>query len=360
MRSRLTRTISVLALSTCALALAQSPALAQKGGKKPPAAAEPPAPEDPKLAEAKQHMGAGAAFYNDPSGHKCEEAYREFKKAFELSGSPNAVKGMGLCAMELERDGEAISLLEKFLEARGDQIDPGDREQMETDLKAIKSAVVWVTLRTDKPGTVVTDTRTPSRGFPITNRYPISVTGTKLGIHPGVHEFKANVDDRPEQTWKAELSNGGTVEHSFEFEKGKPVTADGFTTDDLKPQDDKPPAKLARPVPTSVYVLGGASVLVGIGGVVVGGALATNARAEYDQSNGNDSAPVLEHKRSQVVTLNTVADVCFGVAAVGAVTTLVLFLTRPEKKVAEPPKDSIAFAPWATPRSGGAMLVGSF
>ena len=50
----------------------------------------------------------------------------------------------------------------------------------------------------------------------------------------------------------------------------------------------------------------------------------------------------------------------FRLTPAGAVTTLVLFLTRPEKKTAEPPKDSIAFAPWATPRSGGAMLVGSF
>lgn len=357
MRSRLTRTISVLALSICAAVLGHGPALAQKGGKKPP---EPAAPEDPKLVEAKEHMAAGAAFYNDPSGHKCEEAYREFKKAFELSGSPNAVKGMGLCAMELERDGEAINLLEKFIEARGDQIDPSDREQMETDLKALKSAVVWVTLRTDKPGTVVVDTRTPSRGFPITNRYTISVTGTKIGMHPGVHELKATVDDQPEQVWRVELANGSKAEHDFEFEKGKPVTAEGFTNEDLGSQNDKPKPKGERPVPTAVYAIAGGSVLVGIGGAVVGGVLATGAKSDYDKANGKEPAAKLEDMRSKVVTLNLVADICFGVAAAGAVTSLVLYLTRPEKKPTEPAKDSVALAPWASPTGGGAMVLGSF
>ena len=45
---------------------------APKGG----AAPAPAKPDKAQLAEAKKHMEAGAAFYNDPSGHKCEEAYR--------------------------------------------------------------------------------------------------------------------------------------------------------------------------------------------------------------------------------------------------------------------------------------------
>jgi hypothetical protein len=356
MRSALLRTISAaLCLS---LITGSCPALAQKGGKNP--APEPAAPEDPKLVEAKQHMAAGAAFYNDPSGHKCEEAYREFRKAFDLSGSPNAVKGMGLCAMELERDGEAINLLEKFLEARGDQLDPAEKEQMETDLKALKSAVVWVTFKTDKPGVTLVDTRTPSRGFPVTNRYTVSVTGTKLGIHPGVHEFKASVDDK-EQVWKVELANGSEHDHEFEFEKGKPVTAEGFKPDDLGAHEEKQPEKVDRPVPGYVYAVGGASLAAALGGAVVGGVLATNAKSDYDKANGREDRATLEDMRSKVVTLNVVADVCFGVAVAGAATTLVLFLTRPAKKTPEPPADgAVSFAPWATPYGGGATLVGSF
>ncbi|MDI1448944.1 hypothetical protein [Polyangium sp. 6x1] len=361
MRSALTRTFS--AITALAMLATACPALAQgKGGKKPPA--EPAAPEDPNLVEAKKHMEAGAAFYNDPSGHKCEEAYREFKKAFELSGSMNAVKGMGLCAMELERDGEAINLLDKFLEAKGDQLDPADKQQMETDLKALRSAVAWVTLKSDRPGVTITDVRTPARGFPITNRYTIGLTGTRIGIHPGTHEFKASVDGAPDQVWKVEITNGGKYDREFEFDKGKPVTAEGFTEKDLNGGEDKPVEQPSRPVPITVFIAGGAAIAAGVAGAVVGGVLATGAKADFDASNGkaNTKAELqtLEDMRSKVVTLNAVADVCFGLAAAGAVAATVLFVLRPEKKPAEPPKESFAFAPWATPQGGGVMAVGTF
>src|SRR5690349_13522562 len=75
------------------------------------AAADAPTGADAaKIEEAKKHMVAGAALYNDPSGqHKCEEAYVEFNKAFELSGSLNALRSRAVCALELEKDGEALA-----------------------------------------------------------------------------------------------------------------------------------------------------------------------------------------------------------------------------------------------------------
>ena len=42
-----------------------------------------PPPTPAALEEARKHMKAGAAFANDPSGQrKCEEALREFAKAY--------------------------------------------------------------------------------------------------------------------------------------------------------------------------------------------------------------------------------------------------------------------------------------
>ena len=66
---------------------------------------KPAAQDGAKLEQAKQHMAAGSSFYNDPSGHKCEEALVEFGKAYELSGSWKALRAMGICELELERDG---------------------------------------------------------------------------------------------------------------------------------------------------------------------------------------------------------------------------------------------------------------
>ncbi|MEO5728898.1 MAG: hypothetical protein ABI134_17355, partial [Byssovorax sp.] len=112
MRSSLARVTAAITLATICSVAAPPAAFAQ--GKQHPAATDPA-----KLAEAKRHMQAGAAFYNDPSGHKCEEAIREFGKAYELSGSLNALKGQAVCNLELERDGEAIEQYTKYLAGKG-------------------------------------------------------------------------------------------------------------------------------------------------------------------------------------------------------------------------------------------------
>jgi hypothetical protein len=339
MRSVLTRWIS--AITACALLTAAMPADAQKG-KKPE--------EDPNVAEAKKHMEAGAAFFNDPAGHKCEEAFAEFEKAYELVGSLNALKGMAFCAMFLERDGEAIELYETLLERKGSQIERQDKQQIESDLKALRAAVAVVTLKTDVAGLVVVDTRTPAKGYPITNRYKIDEKQLQLGIHPGMHEFKASIDGKPEQVWRIEIKNGEAYNHDFNFgvneEKG----------------NDKPPPvvpdKPSRPIPKSVFIVGGASVALGIAGGVVGG-LAKGARDEFEAANGKESKATLDEKRSKIVTMNLVADISFGLALAGAATTVVLLVKRPEKK-AEPAKETVGFSPWATPQTAGAMVWGTF
>jgi len=319
------------------------PVYAQGKGKKPE--------DDPKVAEAKTHMEAGAAFFNDPAGHKCEEAFSEFEKAYELVGSLNALKGMAFCAMFLERDGEAIELYETLLERKGSQIDRADKQQIEADLKALRAAVSVVTLKTDVAGLTVVDTRTPAKGYPITNRYKIEEKQLQLGVHPGVHEFRASVDGKPEQVWRIEIKNGESYNREFNFGVTPPDTND-------KPPP-KEPEKPSRPVPKSVFIVGGATVAFGIAGGVVG-FLAKGARDDYEAANGKEADKAkLESMRSNVVTMNLIADVSFGLAVAGAATTLVLFLKRPEKKP-DVGKDSLHFSPWATHQGSGAMMWGTF
>lgn len=322
--------------------------------------------DDAKIEEAKKHMEAGAAFYNDPGGHKCEEAYREFKKAYELSGSLNALKGMGVCALELERDGEAIEAYQKYLEGKGDQLDPAEKQQMETDLTALKEAVATVTIRTDKPGVKITDVRQPSRGFPITNHYQGTIEGKTLGIHPGQHTFTATVDGEPDQVWKVDISNGGKYNHIFEFEKGKPVTAEGFTDQDLKgggvgastTPDQADKAGGTRPVPTSVYVVGGLSVALAVPTAIFM-VMAKSKKSDYDAANGHSPKAQLDDMRSSVQSANLVADIFLGATVVGLATTGVLYFTRPTKKPA-PAAASWHVAPSVGTTGGGAFVTGTF
>ena len=93
----------------------------------------PPTADPAKIEQAKLHMAAGAALYNDPSGHKCEEAYVEFGKAYELSGSLNALKNRAVCALELEKDGEALLDYKKVLAGMGEKLPPEEKTQIAND-----------------------------------------------------------------------------------------------------------------------------------------------------------------------------------------------------------------------------------
>ena len=58
--------------------------------------------------EAREHFTAGVNLLQDPAGARIEEAYREFKTAYAASPSYKILRNLGLCAMRLERDQEAI------------------------------------------------------------------------------------------------------------------------------------------------------------------------------------------------------------------------------------------------------------
>ncbi|MGC4068579.1 MAG: hypothetical protein QM784_28800 [Polyangiaceae bacterium] len=81
-------------------------------------------------AKAREHFKAGVAYIDDPSGPKYEEAYREFKRAYAESPTYKILTNIGLCALNLERDGEAIEAYEGFLaQAKTDDI-PKDKRDL--------------------------------------------------------------------------------------------------------------------------------------------------------------------------------------------------------------------------------------
>ena len=282
--------------------------------------------QDPaQIEQAKKHMEAGAAFYNDPAGHKCEEAYREFKTAFELSGSANALKAMGVCALELERDGDAIAHFEKFMEKTQDKGHP-DRAQVDQDLKALKSAVAWVTLKANKPGARIADVRTPAKGYLVTNRYVMEGDTIKLGVHPGSHLFTATVDGMGEETWKVEIANGSTQEYTFDFKPGVSEQATGGTAPLVPQGDTGSPAPTERPIPPTVFIFGGLTLALTIPTVIFM-VRASGLNSDYDEANGNRTAT--EDMRSDVKSANLLADIFLGVTAASLAATAVFYFTRP-------------------------------
>jgi hypothetical protein len=321
------------ALCLAAVGLAAAPARAE--------GLPAPTPDPARLDEAKRHMKAGASFYNDPSGHKCEEALREFGKAYQLSGSLNALKGMAICDLELERDGDSIERYEAYLAGKRGTLEPAERAQIEADLNTLRAAVATVKLSTNRAGVRVTDVRAPAKGYAIRNVYALGASGKALGIHPGQHVFTASADGVADQTWRAEIVNGSAYEHAFVFAEAE-----------LPPGD--PP--VTRPVPAGVYVTGGLTVALAVPWAILA-VRAKNQNDAYAQVNGTEPAATLNGLRSDVKSANLLADIFLGATLASLTATAVLFLTRPAK----PAKArSFTIAPRIGVSSGGAAVSGWF
>jgi hypothetical protein len=328
------------ALALAAAACIATPALAQQATNDPA-----------KLEQAKKHMQAGAAFYNDPSGHKCEEALKEFGQAYELSGSLNALRGMAICNLELERDGEAIPQYQAYLKGKGDKIEPADKQQMDSDLATLKAAAAKVAISVDRGAVKIVDVRTPSRGYPVTNEYQVGAAGKTLLIHPGSHLLTATIEGGTELKWQVEISNGGSYDHAFEFDKAPPPASAGTGG----PTPDQTPQR--RPVP--VYVWIGAGVSVVLTGVTVAMMLrAKSAKDAYDTANHHETKPQLDKLSNDLKSDNLVADLFLGGSVAVIAATTVLFITRPA--VSGPPKTGWTFTPVAGPTGGGAFVSATF
>ena len=274
---------------------------------------------------------------------------------------------MGVCALELERDGDAIEHYEKFLE-KGTNISPADRTQIENDLKALKSSVSWVTIQTDRQNVKIVDVRTPSKGFPVSNRYQAQNGATKIGIHPGVHAFTASVEGEAEQVWKVDISNGATYAHNFAFgtksatpvpvptPDGKPDAKPDGTPDQPKPDEAKPVEKY-RPTPVATWVFGGLTVALAVPTAILM-VRAKGMNTDYKAANGTLPAADLETQRSDVKTANLLADIFLGVTAASLVTTGITYLARPTKTREK--VGSFTIVPSFAPQGGGAAAVGTF
>jgi hypothetical protein len=210
------RTLAILA----PLALLAPAAAAQS-------AKAPSAPTTPISPEAKRHFEAGVTLLQDPEGEKVEEAYREFRTAYDLSGSAKILGNMGFCAMRLERDGEAIDAYSRYLRDVPD-IDADERAQIVRDLQTLTVGVVRLSIEVNKPGVTLIDERVPVRGARVTNAYGPVDKKIEIGIRPGHHIITAKLPGHEEAVWELEAYAATRDKYSFTMkEPPKPVAPQG-------------------------------------------------------------------------------------------------------------------------------------
>jgi hypothetical protein len=278
--------------------------------------------------EAKEHFRAGVALLQDPEGEKVEEAYREFKTAFDLSGSPKILGNMGFCAMRLERDGEAIEAYSRYLR-EVPNIDAEERAQIVRDLQTLQVGVVRLTLDFDKPGVTVLDERIPIRGARVTNAYgPVQGTKLEIGVRPGHHVVTAKLAGYEDAVWELEAYAGSRDQHAFVLrEPPKPVPVAPVTA---------PVA--SGPGPGPWILMGGGAALLVAGTVT--GVIALGKTNDIEDRCPNDVCPRsfdLEDERSSAKTFVRVTDALLivgGLAVVGGAAWYLLGSGGSEKKAA--------------------------
>jgi hypothetical protein len=306
--------------------------------------------------DARAKFTAGVAFLTDPEGPRYEEAYRAFKAAYAESSSPKILGNLGLCAMKLERDDEAIASYEKYVTEMGSGLAKADLKQVTDDLATLKASVGHATVESDPPGAEIFDARIPVRGERVLNAYGTVTQPTKLGLHQGAHQITARLEGYPEQTWDVEVGGGQELPpHKFVFTKEAPppVVAP-------PPPHEPPPLVTTRPIPTSVWIAGGVTGVF-TAAAAVSGLLAMTNHNDFESAAAAKDVGQQQTLKDSGQTKNLIADTCLGGAVVAAVVTGVLYFTRPTvTKEAGSARNTLTIAPSVGASSASLGLQGSF
>jgi hypothetical protein len=293
---------SMAALGVCTLA----------GG--PLHAADPPITE-----EARTHFAAGVNLLRDPDGARYEEAYREFKAAYASSPSYKILGNLGLCAMKLERDGEAVDAYTNYL-ARASDLDPAEAKQVATDLQTLRAGVVKLTITVEPGGAMLNDVRVPVRGERVVNQYGPINGPIQIGVRAGHHVMTLKLAGMEDATWEFDAPAGAV--DSKRFSLHKPTAASpSVAAKDTAPSE-------SRPVPSGVYIGLAATGALAIGGGITG-LMAIGKRNDFNAKNDGSNPSAASQLRDQGGTLNLVTDILFGGALVAVGVTSVVYFSRP-------------------------------
>ncbi|MCA9622847.1 MAG: hypothetical protein KC731_27700, partial [Myxococcales bacterium] len=163
---------------------------------------------------ARELFRTGVTLLEDPAGPRYEEAYRAFRAAHRESPSPKILGNLGLCAMMLERDGEAIEAYQRYLREVGD-IGADEREHIERELSVLAASAVPLRLTVSPGDATIIDERRPIRGETVTNRYEAKDGVLSTRIRAGQHRLVVRRDGHRDEVWNVEASPGSPLEREI-------------------------------------------------------------------------------------------------------------------------------------------------
>jgi hypothetical protein len=301
-----------------------------------------------------------------------QDAYYQFKLAYEKSGSWKVLGNLGLCALKMERDGEALEHYTNYLKGGGNDIDPEERKALERDSLLISGNSAVVNLTSATPDADVVDARAGSSVPP--QSYKFSGTSLTLRLRAGTHTITAVASDGKQEKWEVVLSPGKTVEHRFEFgaAAAAPVAAGPEPAGTVQPlpagnQPGSPPAderKKGSPLRLVGFVAAGVGGAALVGGVVTGLMAKSKDKKATDACTDKVCPTSAEADFDSAKSLATVTNVLFiggGVlAAAGVGLIIVGGSSSGENPKAAASAPRLRLTPVAGTDGAGLFATGSF
>jgi hypothetical protein len=311
---------------------------------------------------AQKHFDAGVAYVDDPSGSKWEEALTEFQAAYAESPTWKLLNNIGLCALNLERDGEAIEAYKEYLAHGGEKgLTAKQRAQIEKDIAMLSAGLVTVTISVEPPNATVVDERRNSKGDMLINRYPVKFGKAVLGLHPGHHKITLEASGFVPATWALDAPPASKHEHEFKLLPEKAIEpaapAPPVTTPANSNTTQAKPAKPAEHRTRSSVYIGLAATGVLATTATVTGILALNKQRAFDRTNDPTEEDRL--KRSGR-TLGIITDIEIGAAILSAGLTAYLYLSGSAEE--RPKRQAVGFtvAPLVHRELAGFTALGKF
>jgi hypothetical protein len=264
-------------------------------------------------------VGASHAHAGDEKA-TCIEAYEQAQKLRQEGHMSDAKKKLMVCVREV-----CPPVLRR------------DCDQWLTDLNQVMPSIVIAAK--GPQGSDVAEVKVMMDGHVLTEH----LDGKAISLDPGMHSFRFVYGQLPPIEQQLLLREG---------EKNRAV-AISFSSAGPEAAAQQPTAPAAstekhRPVPASVYVLGGVGMLA-LGSFAYFGLQGRSAASDLDACKPNCLEADVDRARTKLI----IADVSLGVSVISLGTAVYLLLTRPEVDAAEKPATTTRWN--VHPVAGGAV-----
>ncbi len=292
-----------------------------------------------------------------------QDAFYQFQLAYQESAKSWKVLGnLGLCALKLERDADALGYYEQYFKKGGNEIAPEERSAIEQDLLLLRGNLAVVHITSPVADLQVVDRRSGSKAPP--QSYKLKDGVLDLQLRAGSHNLTASSGDR-RLSWDVVLEPKGSTSHVFDFDApAAPPTAAAPPPVETKPIVLPPPAD--KPAASSGSGLRiGAYVAFGVGAVGLGAGgyflwQSSDYSRQSDEVFACDARPLhcTPAEKTEVLRLvdessaaKVRAAVGFGVGGAAVVTGIVLLVVAGSSSHDAPAAASVT--PWIGYRAAG-------